>query len=348
MTVLGPVAAEEIGPTLMHEHVLADLRPFFMPPDEDEPSGDTDRPVDLSVLSRLRRRPMGVTRDNLLLSDPDVAVRELRRFTEVGGSALVDCTVIGLGRDADRLAAISRVAGVHIVQGTGIYVEHTHPAWVDDLAVDDIASIFVRDLLEGIGDTGVRAGIIGEIGTSGLRRGASERDGHMTPAEEKVLRAAGRASVRTGAAVSVHLDPRGEGALAVIDVLEEEGVAPERMVMDHMDARPDLAYHTAVAARGVFVEYDHFGREYFAGHMGLSYPSDARRMELLCAMLERGFRDQLLLSQDVCMKIDLESYGGVGYGHLLRELVPILRRSGVVDADLDSMLVENPRRVLTI
>lgn len=348
MTVLGPVAPEEIGPTLMHEHVFVDLRPFFTEPDGDEPLPDADRPVDISLLSRLRRSPMGVTRDNLLLADADVATRELRRFVDAGGSALVDCTVIGLERDAGRLAAISHVTGVHMVQGTGVYVEHTHPDWVDDLDADEIATLFVRDLVEGIGDSGVRAGIIGEIGTSGLRRGASARDGDMTPAEEKVLRAAGRASLVTGAAVTVHLDPRGEGAHAAIDVLEEEGVAPDRIVMGHMDARPDLAYHMAVAERGVFVEYDHFGREYYAPHMGRSYTSDALRLELLCALLDSGFRDQLLVSQDVCMKIDLEAYGGVGYAHFLRELVPILERAGVGRAELDAMLVDNPRRVLTI
>jgi phosphotriesterase-related protein len=343
MTVLGPVAPEAIGPTLMHEHVFADLRPFFAGPDGE----DADRPVDISLLSRLRRNPLAVTRDNLLLSDAAVAVEEFRRFAAAGGSALVDCTIVGLGRDAARLVEVARETGLHIVQGTGIYVERTHPDWVDDADAGQIVELFVRDLVEGIADTGVRAGIIGEIGTSGFRRGAATRDGDMTPAEEKVLRAAGRASVQTGAAVTVHLDPRGEGAHRAIDVLTEEGVAPDRIVMCHMDARPDLAYHVAVAERGVYVELDHFGREYYAGHMARPYPSDARRIELLCGLLERGYRDQLLVSQDVCMKIDLEAYGGVGYGHFLRELVPILRRAGVEETDLEALLVNNPRRVLT-
>jgi phosphotriesterase-related protein len=335
MTVLGPVAPQEIGPTLMHEHVFADLRPFFAPRAGDD--ADADRPVDISLLSRLRRRPLGVTRDNLRLDDASVAAAELGHFAAAGGSAVVDCTVIGLGRDAGRLPAIARETALHIVQGTGIYVERTHPDWVQAADVGQIADLFVRELLDGIGDTGVRAGIIGEIGTS--RK--------ITPAEEKVLRAAGRASVRTGAAVTVHLDPRGEEAHRVIDVLTEEGVAPGRMVMGHMDARPDPAYHTAVAKRGVYVEFDHFGREYYAGHMDRPYPSDAQRIELLCGLLERGYRDQLLVSQDVCMKIDLETYGGVGYGHLLRELTPIVRRAGVSEADLDALLVTNPRKVLT-
>jgi phosphotriesterase-related protein len=345
MTVLGPVAPEEIGPTMMHEHVFADLRPFFAARQGEH--GDADRPVDISLLSRLRRRPLGVTRDNLLLSEAGVAVGELRRFATAGGSALVDCTVTGLGRDVGRLAQIARETGLHIVQGTGFYVERTHPEWLEHADHGAIAESMVRDLVAGIDGTDVRAGIIGEIGTSGCRRGAAVREGDMTPAEEKVLRAAGRASVRTGAAVTVHLDPRGDGAHRAIDVLTEEGVAPNRIVMGHMDARPDLAYHSAVAQRGVYVELDHFGREYYAGHMERPYPSDAQRIELLCALLEGGYRDQLLVSQDVCMKIDLEAYGGVGYAHFLRELVPILRGAGVSERDLDALLVDNPRQVLT-
>jgi phosphotriesterase-related protein len=168
----------------------------------------------------------------------------------------------------------------------------------------------------------------------------------VTPAEEKVLRAAGRASVQTGAAVTVHLDPRGTGAYRAIDVLAEEGVAPERMVMGHMDANPDPEYHLRVAERGVYVEFDHFGREYHAGHMQRPYTKDARRVELLLELLRHGFAERLLLSQDVCAKIDLHRHGGNGYDHVLRRIVPALREAGVGDGAIRAMLVENPQRVL--
>ena len=117
--------------------------------------------------------------------------------------------------------------------------------------------------------------------------------------------------------------------------------------MGHMDANPNLDYHLEIAKRGVFVEYDHFGREYYAGHMARAYPSDERRVELLCALLHAGYEDQLLLSQDICMKIDLQTYGGVGYRHILGELAMIFRRAGISDVQIDSMLVQNPRRVLS-
>ena len=116
--------------------------------------------------------------------------------------------------------------------------------------------------------------------------------------------------------------------------------------MGHMDSNPNLDYHLEIAKRGVYVEYDHFGREYYAGHMFQPYTSDQRRVELLCELLSAGYKDQLLLSQDVCMKIDLNAYGGVGYRHILGELIEIFQRAGISDEQIDSMLVQNPRRVL--
>ena len=116
--------------------------------------------------------------------------------------------------------------------------------------------------------------------------------------------------------------------------------------MGHMDANPDLDYHLRVAERGVFVEYDHFGREYYAGHMQQRYTQDERRVELLLTLLERGFVDQLLVSQDVCAKIDLHRHGGNGYDHVVRRIVPRLRAAGIGDDAVGAILVDNPRRAL--
>ena len=347
MTVLGPVEPEQIGRTMMHEHVFIDIRDTtFLAPEEASLKEYEFAKVDLSFLWLLRRRPFSLCRDNCVLSDEETAIRELGHFTREGGSALVDCTVPGIGRDPRALRRVARATGLQIVQGTGAYVERAHPEWVESSSVEELASRFTREITDGIGDTDVRAGIIGEIGTSGVARGSRSKVGDMTSAEEKVLRAAGRASVETGAAVCVHLDPRGQGAFAVCDVLMAEGVAPDRIVMCHMDANPDLEYHLAIAEKGVYVEYDHFGREYYGGHFGKGYTSDARRIELLAAMLEAGHESRLLLSQDVCAKIDLRSYGGVGYAHIVGELLPDFRRAGVTESQLHLLLTENPRRVL--
>jgi phosphotriesterase-related protein len=346
VTVLGPVAPSQLGVTLMHEHLLLDLSATFAPVDDPELAGLRETPVGPELLELLRQWPFSLTRDNGRLDDPALAEEELAAFVRAGGSGVVDCTLEGIGRKPLAVQRLARATGLHVILGTGFYVELAHPARVADATIDELCAHFVAELTDGIGETGVRAGVIGEIGTSGVDPRTRRKHGDITAAEEKVLRAAAGASVETGAAVTVHLDPRGTGADRVIDVLAEEGVAPDRMIMGHMDANPDLEYHLRVAARGVFVEYDHFGREYYAGHMQRPYTKDERRIELLLALLERGHARQLLLSQDICAKIDLHRYGGNGYDHVLSRVVPRLRAAGVAESLLEIILVDNPRRAL--
>ena len=108
----------------------------------------------------------------------------------------------------------------------------------------------------------------------------------------------------------------------------------------------DLAYHKAIGERGVFVEYASFGRDYYADEIGVSWGHDARRVEFLCEMLDSGFGEQMLLSQDVCLKIDLRAYGGTGYDHILTSVVEMFRRAGITEAQIEQMLIENPKRAL--
>ena len=345
-TVLGPIAPEELGPTLMHEHVVIDLDVMFPPVSDPELAQYRDQPVGPELLEVLYTWPFSTTRDNGRLQDEELAAEEIGTFAAAGGSGLVDCTIEGIGRDPLAARRLAEATGLHVVQGTGFYVEPAHPAWIADRTIDELAAHFVSELTEGIGDSGVRAGLIGEIGTSGIDRETRRKEGDITPAEEKVLRAAGVASVETGATVTVHLDPRGTGADRAIEVLAREGVAPERTIMAHLDAHPDLDYHLRVADHGVWVEYDHFGREYYAGHMQRPYTKDARRIELVQELVGRGYASQLLVSHDICAKIDLHRHGGNGYDHILLRIVPALRAGGIDDAVIEAVLVENPRRAL--
>ena len=304
----------------------------------------------MPILGELRRHSFDVCLDNLMLTDESLATTELMAFRDYGGSGFVDCTVSGMGRDANALLNISNATGVHIVAGTGLYVESFHPAWVRKASVDDITKLFIQEITEGIEGTNIRAGIIGEIGTSGVRKGApkAEKEGDYTEEEEKVLHAAAKASIATGAAISLHLDRRGYGGKSVVSMLLELGVPPTRIVAGHMDLCEDIAYDCAVAELGVFVQYDGFGREYYMDNVGVSYPKDDTRIRRVMEMLEKGYRNQLLLSLDICTKIDLKSYGGYGYGHLLRTIAPLLRAEGVSENDLDRMLIENPKRLLAL
>ena len=349
LTIRGPIDPAEVGPTLMHEHLMVDLSCNFVHPTDASCRSLLHAPVTIDMLALLRRRPFSVTLENMVLGDEALACEEVARFHDEGGQTVVDATCIGIGRDPRALHRISRASDLHVVMGAGCYMENSHPDWVRDASVEQLTEIFERDVTVGVEGTPFRSGIIGEIGTSGVAKGSEEKHGDITPQEEKVLRAAGRAAQATGVAVSVHLDLRGQGAFRVIDVLADEGVDPQRMVMGHMDLVPDLDYHRAVLKRGAFVEYDCFGREYYTDELGgLSWGHDSWRVAALATLVSEGYVDQLVLSQDVALKMDLCKYGGNGYGHIMRTIVPWLRRDGITDDELVTMLVENPRRILTI
>jgi phosphotriesterase-related protein len=352
MTVLGPVPARDLKVTVTHEHCLIDGRHWFQESEELSRRRDMDKPIDMSMLGELRRRQMNVTRDNLILNDEDLSIAELQHYFRAGGNSLVDATCIGMGRDPLALQRISRATGLHIVMGTGFYVEKAHPPYVKDASIDDLADIMVKDITVGVGWNEVRCGVIGEIGVTGMQKGPSRaKVGPITTDEEKVLRAAARAALRTGAAVLVHLDPIPPlGAQTAIDVMEDEHLPYDRMIIGHIDQVQDLEYSMAAARRGAFIEYDAWGREYYREEWGWNFVmgQDAWRVRYVKELVEAGFGDQLLFAQDVCFKTDLRAYGGWGYAHILNHIVPMLLDIGVPRAAVNRILNDNPARALAL
>jgi phosphotriesterase-related protein len=306
-TVLGPIEPDSLGVTLPHEHTQIAL--WHVPARWDYWQLTRDEPVILE---------------------------ELEAFRAAGGSALVDLTPPGVGRDPDWLAGIARGSGLHIVMGCGWYREAYYPpeARIDRRSVDDLADELVREATEGVGATGIRPGIIGEIGTD--KPWVSAR-------EERVHRAAARASRRTGLAITTH------GVLSVVGlaqlrIFEEEGADAGRIVVGHADSFPVLEHHLAIIERGACVEFDFLGMSFTA----VERHGEVRVVELLCDLLARGHAERILLSQDVCNDAQLQRYGGNGYAYLATTFLPRLRTAGVSDAEIETMTVANPRRLLTI
>lgn len=336
MTVLGPVAAEDLGVTLPHEHLLLDLSCLWHQPRDPARVALVDAPLTPETRSLLLSDPYH-SRTNMLLDDLELVVAEVSRFAGLGGGTIVDLSTRGIGPYPEQLAAIARRSGLHIVAGTGFYVQRAHPAWVASATIEELAAQMIAELTEGFAGTGVRAGIIGEIGTRSP----------IHPDEEKALRAAARAHRATGAAINVHLSIFAHEGHRVLDILlDEEGIAPSRIALSHLDELPDTAYHRSLAARGVYIEFDCFGSECYFDEDDLREPSDAERVEALLRLLDAGHGRQMLLSQDICTKMQWRHYGGMGYDHILRTIVPRLRRRGLDETTLHEILVENPARLL--
>lgn len=335
-TVLGSIAPEAMGVTLPHEHLLIDFKVMFVEPAAASDKGRAWEPVSLANLGWVRRN-FNANLDNLRLTDERLAADEIRLFKHAGGSTVVDPTPRTLARDPLALARIARATGLNVVMGSGYYVDASHPPDMDGVSVDDLAREMIADVTTGVGDTGVRAGLLGEIGTTYP----------WTENERKVLRAAIAAQRATGAPLMVHPGRHPRMPMELAEFVQKEGGDVRRTIMCHIDRTiVDVAAVRDLAQTGIWLEYDLFGMEcaYYPYNPSFDMPNDGGRMAHVLALMEAGHTDRLLLSHDIAYKTSLVAYGGYGYHHLLVNVVPRLRAKGVDDAGIERLLVANPRR----
>jgi len=335
-TVLGPIAGEAMGITLPHEHLLIDFEVMFREPANSAERGLARQPVSLANLGWVRHN-FSSNLDNLQLLDEAVARDEALLFKHAGGQTFVDPTNRGLARDPLALARVARATGLNIIMGSGYYVAAAHPADMDRRTVDDIARELVTDLTEGVDGTGVRAGFIGEIGTTWP----------WTDNEKKVLRAAVAAQRETGAALMIHPGRHERLPLAIVDFSRKEGADLGRVIMCHIERTiADPAVLLELAATGVRLEYDLFGLEpsYYPYNPAFDMPNDGERMRQILFLIERGHLAQILMSHDIAYKHCLTRWGGFGYHHLLVNVIPRLRAKGADDKIVQTLLIDNPRR----
>jgi phosphotriesterase-related protein len=335
ITVLGPVPTDALGVTLMHEHVLNDCRCWWNPPREKARHRFACEPVNPGILGELRMDPF-VNLDNLALDDERLAAAELALAADEGCRTVVDPTCRGIGRNPKALARIARATGLNIIMGGGYYLEASHPPSLATMSEDDIAAEIARDASEGVNGTGVRIGLIGEIGVSA----------DFTPAERKSLRGAARAARATRLPLMVHLPGWARHGGRVLDIVEEEGADPRRTVLCHMNpSHDDPAYQEALAARGAFIEYDMIGMDFWYADQGVQCPSEEENARAIARLVARGFAPHLLLSQDVFLKMMLTRNGGFGYAYLQRHFLPRLQRHGVPPSAIQTMMIANPCRL---
>ena len=306
MTVSGPIPPEKLGFTLPHEHTAISLWHIANRWDYWE-----------------------------LTPDDDLIIAELSDFRRRGGGTVVDLTLPGVGRDPDRLRRLASATGLNIVMGSGWYREAYYPAEmsVDRRSVDDLAAEIIGEFENGVGGSGIRPGIIGEIGTD--KPWVSAR-------EERVHRAAARASKATGMAITTHGVQSAVG-LAQLRIFTEEGVDPSRVVIGHADSHHDLDFYLEVLDGGANLQFDFLGHR-FATEEAL----EPRLVETIVELLERGYGPQILLSQDVCHNRQLKVNGGFGYVYLQQHFLPTLRTAAVGEGEIQQMTFENPARILTI
>lgn len=307
--VAGDLPPEALGIVLPHEHLYTDLRPLR---GREEVPFPADEVVAANVPLLVEARAAGVT-------------------------ALVECTPPGIGRQPELYRRISRESGVVVVAATGLYKEPLLPRIAYDWSVERLAEWMISEIEEGmLGEMGTArsAGAEGEPVRAGLVKLASS-DAGLQEVEAKTLRAAIRASRATGAPVVSH-SPRSASALAQLDVLDAEGADPSRFVVVHASSEPDFERHLEMARRGVYLEYDSIGNA-----------PDEKLVGLVVRMLEAGHLRRLLLSQDVCGWIVGRPRNQRRFAYLVTDFLPKLREAGLSEEEVRTLVVENPRRLLS-
>ena len=296
ITVNGVIRPEEMGVTYPHEHLFLDAMDHYA--------------------------SYGY---QLVIDDEEMMAKEIQEFTERGGRTVCDVTLDEIGRDPRRLARFSKRAGIHVLMGCGWYREFGYPPVVTEKTSRELADILVQEIEVGVGDTGIRAGFIGEIGTGRH---------HIKPAEERVFRAAALAQARTGVVITTHTTRWGTLALEQIAMLEEFGADLSRVIIGHLGDRIGVQHLLPIAAKGVYLEVDNIGY--------LDYQPEYVRADNVAALVKEGFVNRVLLSEDICMLSHLKYTGGKGYGYLLEVFVPMLKDRGISEEQIHQMLVVNP------
>ncbi len=268
--------------------------------------------------------------DDSSFDDEEQIVSEILMAKDYGVRSFVEVTCRDMGRDPQRLKRFSSRCGIHIVAATGYYLEPYHPESVKHGRVEELTEQFCRDLLEGMDGTDIKAGIIGEVASG---------EPEMAPSEEKVLIAAAMAGKKTGRAVTTHCQ-LGKLALEQSSLLLRYGMNPAKIILGHLDLASDRRYYEEVLRTGVNIGFDTIGKT--------AYLSDEQRAENLMWLLERGYEDRIVLSQDISRKSYLSAGGRYsGYMTVMKDFIPMLEARGLKEETKRKLLADNPARILS-
>jgi len=340
-TVKGIIEAGQLGVILPHEHILCDAQSsFFFEPLNPAEMQLAYEPVTLDNLAWIRAHALN-NLDCLKMPEVDILVKELSEYRKAGGCTIVDVSTKPLGGDNPlKLLHLADLTGLNIIMGCGFYKSDLPQ--VSTATEKKIGMELIKDLTEGIGDSTICAGIIGEISIT--RK--------LAPLEIKLLRACAIAQSETGAPIAIH-PPGLDYTLInkILNILEESGGIAEKTIICHVDIMglPDIENIKRLIDTGCNVEFDTFGHLFppFVVPGGvMDFPGDGQRVRAIKQLVDMGYASQILISHDTFLKVLLRSYGGFGYAHILQNIVPVMLSYGIQQSDIEAMLHNNPTRLL--
>lgn len=287
---------EAMGITMYHEHLTIDL-------------------------SKQKNDPDARLSGQALLED-------LKEIKKAGVKTIVELTNIGMGRDIERLKFLAAEFDFNIIASTGFYKEPYLPDFFYQKSKSELAELMISEIKDGIAGTDIKAGVIGEVGTSQ----------EITAAEKKLLQAAALAQQETGVPIITHLT-LGSCGFEQLEILKTAGADLNKVALSHLDLADDIDYVLELAARGVFIGIDTIGK--------LKYQSDQFRVSLVKALIEAGFKDQILISTDITRLSHLKANGGHSYQYLFEEFIPKLKAAALTRKEIEGILINNPAKLFS-
>jgi len=332
-TVNGPIKKSELGFTLMHEHIFCDLR---KPEKRHSLLNDHE---EITIKNRFEvNYYQNKNQQNLILDEYEKAIEELKIYKEFGGKTMVELSTIGINPEPIKLSKISQETGVNIILGTGCYTEDYLDEQTLNFSVEDLRILMSQHLQDGFNGTNIRAGLIGELGCSW----------HLKETEKKSLLAALEIQNENGVTVSIHPGRHKDSPQEIIKFLEKFKVNPPKIIICHVDRTlTNLEDILFILNKGYVLEWDFFGIEtsnYWFGKFDL--PTDYMRLDLIFELLQKGFDNQITISHDICTRTRLNCYGGHGYSHINKHVVPLMLERGWSEKNIEQLLVTNPANIL--
>lgn len=283
------------GYTLMHEHIF----------------------IDLSGVKKL---------DDCRLDCKEETIKEFKKLYENGVRNITEVTNIGMGRDINYIKEVSDKTGINVICATGFYKEPFYPKFVYEKSEKELANIMKKEILEGIDESGIKAQIIGEIGSS--------KD-IITETELKVFKAAIIAHLETGVPITTHTT-LGTMGHPQVKLFKSHNVDLDKVVIGHVDLKGNIKYILKMLYDGVYVEFDTIGKN--------NYLLDDVRVEMLKEIESRDLIDRVFLSLDITRKSNMAYKGGIGYNYLFDVFIPKMKEAGIKDSSIEKMLKENPKK----
>jgi len=337
-TVCGLIESKNLGKLLHNEHILTDQTSLLKKPSQSNEKEIFNKSLTPETLGWIRHHGFQNI-NNSKITNIDTAISELMLYKQFGGDSIVDVTSVGLGRDPIGLEKISKSTNINIIMGAS-YMKPPIKSKQIKFSEESISDQIIKEINSGTDNTGIKAGIIGEIICTCP----------INSKNNKILVASGNAQKITGAPITIHPAENVNSPQEIIKVLEHVGTNLNKVIVSNLDKTIfDKSQFVEIANSGCYIGLDLFGLEksFTSNYPGITIPNDGRRMDIIEHLINNGFEDKILISQNISTQDRLLSFGGHGYFYIINHLIPRMTKRGFTKKIIEKLIQTNPQRALS-